>query len=925
MKIKAKIFIFTLLSGVFLWFLDGVIDHLLFFPSKSLLDILFLNVPPHEISNRVSLFFSILAFGFVLSLVFERWNKTKSNLKMSEAQWLTLVQNAPNRVAILDLTGTTLFANQPLEHCSLKKKGLNNSTPCFCSDLKSIAAKVILTQEGQKYECKKISKNGVEQWWSNRVEPIFKSGKIIKLLLIGTDITELKNREKELRQLNQILQTRNLCNQILIHAKSEQELFDEVCKIFIQESQYMFAWIGVIHEDFGEWVKPVAHSGNHSAYLDNLKVSFKNNKYGQGPTGKAIRFKKVQVTNNISSDDNYALWREKAKQENFASSGAIPLIHSGEVIGILNIYSKTPEQFLDDDIERLEELAKDLSYGIVAIRNKEGWKKAQKALKENEIRLHQIINLVPHMIFAKDTQGNFLLANLAVAKFYGTTVKEIVGDRYSKYLSKYFNSDDLKEFDYLDDGNLKTVQEEKINDSSGNSWILKTTKIPFKISGTSEPAILGVSVDVTEIRNVEEERVKLVTAIEQAAESIVITDLNGNIQYINPAFQTASGYSREEVIGQSMRMVKSGKQSSVFYKNLWDTILKGEVWNGNLTNKRKNGTLYEENLTISPVRNVQGELVNFVGVKRDITYELALERQLRQAQKMEAIGTLAGGIAHDFNNLLFAMLGYMMMVKEDLPEESPIQEDVEEAIKAAKRAKSLIHQILAFSRQQEGKKQPIQMSSIVKEALKLLRATLPAMIEFRPKIQEDCPYILGDTIQIHQVVMNLCSNAAYAMRDNEGVLKVELSSESIDQNFASLHDLQIGDYLRLSVEDTGTGISLDVIDRIFDPFFTTKPVGEGTGMGLAAVHGIIKSHQGAITVSSKYGKQTKFDLFFPIFASDDFIEEFIPEDEHILIPGTERILVVDDEATLVRLEKQILERCGYQVVCFSSSLEALNT
>ncbi|MCG8335934.1 MAG: ATP-binding protein [Proteobacteria bacterium] len=299
---------------------------------------------------------------------------------------------------------------------------------------------------------------------------------------------------------------------------------------------------------------------------------------------------------------------------------------------------------------------------------------------------------------------------------------------------------------------------------------------------------------------------------------------------------------------------------------------------------------------------------------------LQLEAQLKHSQKLEAIGTLAGGIAHDFNNLLFAMLGYITMAKEDLDAESPVREDLEEAITAAKRAKDLVHQILTFSRQQEGEQQPIRISSLVKEALKMIRAFLPATIEIREDWESTQSAILADPSQIHQIVMNLCTNAGYAMRATGGTLEVNLADVEIDSGFASSHAISEGRYLMLSVSDTGHGIPTEDLDRIFDPFFTTKPVGEGTGMGLAVVHGIVRNHHGAITVSSEPGEKTVFTLYFPV------IEDEIEDSQTVVesMPkGTEHILVVDDEISLVKLEKRILERCGYQVTTAISSLEAL--
>ena len=299
---------------------------------------------------------------------------------------------------------------------------------------------------------------------------------------------------------------------------------------------------------------------------------------------------------------------------------------------------------------------------------------------------------------------------------------------------------------------------------------------------------------------------------------------------------------------------------------------------------------------------------------------LQLETQLKHSQKMEAIGTLAGGIAHDFNNLLFAILGYITMANEALTADNPVKQDLDEATRAAKRAKDLIQQILTFSRQQEGERQPIQIAPLVKEALKMIHAFLPATIDIHQDISETEHLILADPSQIHQIVLNLCTNAGYAMRSSGGHLSVTLGSREVDAQFAALHEIASGQYLVLTVSDTGKGIASEDLERIFDPFFTTKPVGEGTGMGLAVVHGIVRNHQGTITVTSQPGVKTEFEVYFPI------IEETIKngkQENEIVTGGSEHILVVDDELSLVNLERRILENSGYRVTTAMNGREAL--
>jgi nitrogen-specific signal transduction histidine kinase/CheY-like chemotaxis protein len=297
-----------------------------------------------------------------------------------------------------------------------------------------------------------------------------------------------------------------------------------------------------------------------------------------------------------------------------------------------------------------------------------------------------------------------------------------------------------------------------------------------------------------------------------------------------------------------------------------------------------------------------------------------MEAQLQQSQKMEAIGTLAGGIAHDFNNALYSIIGYTELTMDDVPEGSLAQSNLKEVLNGAMRAKDMIQQILAFSRKADTVKKPIKVQSVVAESLKFLRTSIPTTIEIRQNIDADCSPILADSTQIHQVVMNLATNAYQVMREKGGVLELTLMEEQIRPKDSG-PDLSPGKYLKLTVSDTGHGMGETVMETIFDPYFTTKGPGEGTGMGLAVVHGIVKDHGGDIKVHSEPGKGATFHVYLPVIGTRSVQQEAIAAGS---VPtGTERILFVDDEEYLVFMTQQILGRLGYQVTSRTSSVEAL--
>jgi PAS domain S-box-containing protein len=439
------------------------------------------------------------------------------------------------------------------------------------------------------------------------------------------------------------------------------------------------------------------------------------------------------------------------------------------------------------------------------------------------------------------------------------------------------------------------------------------------VDGDRVTAIQCVMRDVSERVRVEAERQRLATAVEHAAEEIIVTDHSGTIEYVNPAFEQISGYSRDEVVGKPPQILSSEGLAPELLEQLWETLRRGQVWTGRFTNRRKDGLHIQEAATISPILDDAGTQVGFVSVQRDITEEVKLREQLIRAQKMEAIGTLAGGIAHDFNNILSAILGYTELAYHSTDERSPLRSHLIQVLQAGDRARQLVSQILAFSRHTEHEQMPVQVSMVIKEVMQLLRASLPSTLTIHQRITAKNEMVMGDPTQVHQVLLNLCTNAAHAMRGGEGTLDVSLTAE---QAAPVATDEQSGaqQNLRLTVSDTGHGIEPELIERIFEPYFTTKEQGEGTGLGLAVVHGIVKSHGGEIIVDSKVGEGTTFHVLLPVISGE--VEEPVGSESSPL-PGKEQILLVDDEEVLVKMFRKWLKKLGYEVTATTSSVDAL--
>ncbi len=426
--------------------------------------------------------------------------------------------------------------------------------------------------------------------------------------------------------------------------------------------------------------------------------------------------------------------------------------------------------------------------------------------------------------------------------------------------------------------------------------------------------------DLRNRMKLEERRRLLATAVEQAAESMMIFDLSGKIEYVNPAFEEVSGYDITEVVGRSLKMLRSSETSWMETNLMWQEISKGLVWRGIFTNRKKDGSLYKEEATITPVKDSQGAIRHYVAVKRDITRQLTLENQVRQSQKMQAIGTLAGGVAHDFNNILTAILGYAELSQALSEEHTVLHDNLGEVIIGAERAGKLINQILQFSRQSEKSVSTLQIDLIVNEVLKLLRASLPANIEIIANLSKGA-MVKADPTQMHQVVLNLCTNAFQVLEDTGGEIKVGLEEVVLGpRQGLEIGNLSPGVYVCITVEDNGKGIPKEYITRIFEPYFTTKAKNEGTGLGLSVVHGIINDHRGAVKVESTLGKGTKFSLYIP--AADPEEDDWKVDGKFTVFKGG-RILIVDDEPQIVSLQSQVLEHLGYEVVSCTVSKVAL--
>ena len=530
-------------------------------------------------------------------------------------------------------------------------------------------------------------------------------------------------------------------------------------------------------------------------------------------------------------------------------------------------------------------------------------RETREALRRSEAQYRQLFESSNDaiMVFEPETE-TILDVNPKACELYGLTRDELIGTSL-KRLTVDVARGEKRIADLRRSNQVQTFETIHLH-RDGTPVDLEVSLSAIDYGG--HVAVLGTARDITQRKQSEEERKRLVAAIEQSGEAVVITDRGGVILYVNPAFEWITGYRADEVIGLNPRVLKSGKQDPRFYAEMWATITHGSVWTGRLSNRRKDGSLYEEEMSVSPIRDENGTVINYVAVKRDVTTELELQQQLAQAQKMEAVGRLAGGVAHDFNNLLQALISHVELLRSRSNDPEKVVSSSREMEQLIGHGASLTRQLLLFSRRETVKPERLNLNEQVREASKMLKRLVKDNITLRVELAPESLRVNADRGQLDQVLMNLVVNASDAMPDG-GELTIRTGSTN---------DMRVW----LSVEDTGIGIPEDIRERIFEPFFTTKGVGKGTGLGLSVVHGIVTRHGGRIEVASGVGLGTTFKVILPAAGSGEFpaAKEGPKETAELPVGKGERILVVEDEELARQGLHDILVSFNYKVVSVGS-------
>ncbi|MBI4963631.1 MAG: PAS domain S-box protein [Desulfomonile tiedjei] len=547
-------------------------------------------------------------------------------------------------------------------------------------------------------------------------------------------------------------------------------------------------------------------------------------------------------------------------------------------------------------------------------------KRAEQVLQESENKFRLLYENAPLGYQSLDEHGYLVEVNKAWLDLLGYSREEVIGTWFGNYLATGLNERFREKFSRLKELGIARGSEFEMVKKDGT---LKTVAIDgtFARDEHSVGRAHCVLIDVTGRRKAEKVQRRLATAVEQVNEGIVITDSDGVIQYVNPAFERMTDYSREEVLGRKTAELWSSSHSDEFTAELRSTLERGEVWSGRIVERKKDGTVYQDETTISPVFDDSGRIINFVGVKRDVTEQIALERKLLHAQKMEAVGTLAGGIAHDFNNLLTVVSGYTELLLTGRSHDDPEYPDLRKIAVAAQRGAELVRSLLAFGRKMEAKLRPVNLNHSVDQIRKLIYRTIPKMIEIKLDLADDLRIVNADPAQIEQVLINLAVNAKDAMPDG-GKLIIETANVTLDAEYCKTYLVaNPGDYVQITVSDTGHGVDKEALEHIFEPFYTTKKPGKGTGLGLAMAYGIVQQHEGHITCYSEQGEGTTFKIYIPAIEAEVVADVAATLETPAF--GTETILLVDDEQFVRELGVRILNLGGYTVLTATNGQDAL--
>ena len=717
-----------------------------------------------------------------------------------------------------------------------------------------------------------------------------------------------KLADEEVYRLNRAYRAINSCNQALLHSNNEKELLQEICNIIVETGGYRMAWVGYAEHDDSQSIRSVAHAGLGDDYFKTLKISWGDNLYGQGPVGTAIRTAKPCFSHNVQEDPKFELWRKEAIKQGFAAVHSLPLLIDNQVFGALTIYSAVPYAFNDKEVEFLLSLAENLAYGITTLRSRESQKKAEKKLKASEKRFRTLFesHSVVMLLLEPDT-GNIIDANYAAASFYGWPIEQLRMMRIQE---------------------IATIKPEEVNTNLRKAHTSEQNQFLFrhqrhdksfrdvevflsKIEIDGKEFLYSINHDVTDRKRAERYLENLhVFLLQQNPAIIIITDPLGNIEYVNPAFTKITGYTSEEVRGANPRILKSGLMPQEIYTNLWQTILSGGVWSGEMQNKKKNGDLYWDKAVITAIINDEGVITNYLSVKIDITEQKKLFYELTSAKaKAEESNrfktAFLANVSHEVRTPIHGILGFAELLQDpDVLKDEQLQY-IRLIQQTGQRMLNLVNDLIDISRIEAGEVKLDIAETQINNLLRDIHAFFKPQAR-KKALQLSCitgltdieSVLETDSLKVNQIMTNFIQNAMKFTKTG-----------TIEFGYTRKDNM-----LEFYCADSGIGIPLDMKDKIFDRFQqvdnASTQYSEGAGLGLNISRALVALLGGNIGLESIEGKGSRFFFTLPYNHSSSskttIPAPLIKEQEKSALSVT--LLITEDDRVSSILMREMLKK-----------------
>jgi PAS domain S-box-containing protein len=899
------------------------------------------------------------------------WKQTENAQIETRVLRKAILDNIPDPAWLKDTQGRFLVCNEPLRRLygramsEIIGKTVFDLVPAVAERLNGEDQQAISTRKSIRVERPISDAEGQTRWFDTFKAPIFnRSGKVTGTVGISRDITDRRQSQQHIHELNVLLRAIRDINKLLVQERDPGELLARACQILVQTRDYPLVWVGV-RDPSSKRVLPTARAGRRHDYLDAITVTWDEALTGQGPTGSAMRSGQPCVIHDTATDPRYAPWREAGLAYGFASVAAVPMLQAGKVLGVVSVCSDCKGAFQEDEVVLLMELAGDLAFALQSIEH-------ERERRRAELRVSAFADVGQRLSAAKTAREAAEIIVAVADQLLGLDACTL--DLYSPEtdrLQYVLNQDTIwgKRVDCPSAYHGKPLSP-RLRDAigKGGQLILKEDPRVMFADGTpfgdtsrpsasvlivpirDGPKVAGVlSIHSYTPKAYDQQSLDALQALadhcggalQRISAQEALTDSESNYRslvelspeaifihrsrefiYANPAaLKLLRAENPAQVLGRSVFDIVPPDDRDTIRHRIQDTPAGGAAPLVEQKILRLDGTPVEVESTSYPVTYKGKPAVQTI--MRDITARKILELQLRQSQKMEAVGQLAGGVAHDFNNLLAVIRGHadlLLMRPGQLSPDATL--GLKQIVAASERAASLTRQLLIFSRKQMMQSRPVVLNDVIAELTQMLRRIIGEHIDLQCRFTGQLPPVQADVGMIEQALVNLTVNARDAMPRGGQLLIVTEIVRFDEAQARKLPEGRAGKFVRLTVTDTGTGIAPEHLAHIFEPFFTTKEPGKGTGLGLATVHGIVKLHHGWITVSSQLGVGTTFNIFLPVTPAPARRPE-TPQPELVPPRGNETILLVEDDVAVRMVTRLVLEGHGYQVCEANSAPEAL--